>query len=126
MDHGDIDVQNVTFSVERDPRLSYFLGWRQIEPTESNLFGFGANYKATEKHTFAFREYYDIQLQKTEDLSVTYIRKLPRWYVAASFQLDNIQNDIGVSISAWPEGLPEATIGGRRFSGIPDNIGIRP
>lgn len=126
MANADVDVQNVTLSVERDPRLSYFFGWRQIEPTQSNLFGFGANYKASEKHTFAFREYYDIQRQKTEDLEVSYIRKLPRWYVAATFQLDNIQNDIGVSISAWPEGLPEATIGGRRFTGIPDNIGIRP
>lgn len=125
-DYNGINVQNLTLSVERDPRLSYFLGWRQIETTQSNLFGFGANYKATEKHTFAFREYYDIQRSKVEDLEVSYIRKLPRWYVATTFQLDNIQDDIGVSISAWPEGIPEATLGGRRFTGIPDSIGIRP
>lgn len=123
--NGDIDVQNLTFSVERDPRLSYFLGWRQIKPTDSNLFGFGANYKATAKHTFTFREYYDIERQKTETLEVSYIRKLPRWYVATTFQLDNIEDDIGVSISAWPEGLPEAAVGSRRYVGVPDDIGIR-
>ncbi len=73
--HGKIDVQNLTLSVERDPRLSYFIGWRQIKPIDSNLFAFGSNYKATEKHTFAFRMYYDLDRQRTEDMELTYIRK---------------------------------------------------
>lgn len=125
-DHGDIDIQNLTLAVERDPRLSYFLGWRQIKPTDSNLVGFGANYKATDIHSFAIREFYDLERQTTEEFTVTYIRKLPRWYVATTFQLDNVQEDVGVSLSAWPEGLPEATIGSRKYTGIPEDIGIHP
>ncbi len=124
--HEKIDIQNLTLSVQRDPRLSYFLGWREIKPTDSNLVGFGANYKATEIHSFAVREFYDVQRRNTEEFTITYIRKLPRWYVATTFQLDNVQNDFGVSLSAWPEGIPEAAIGTRRYTGIPENIGISP
>lgn len=125
-DNERLDIQNVTLGVERDPRLAYFIGWREIKPTDSNLLGFGANYKATEIHTFAIREYFDIDRRRSEEFTVTYIRKLPRWYVATTFQLDNVQDDFGVSFSAWPEGLPEAAIGNRRYTGIPEHIGIAP
>jgi hypothetical protein len=124
--HEKIDIQNLALSVERDPRLSYFLGWRQIKPTDSNLVGFGGNYKATDIHSFAIREYYDVVRNTSEEFTITYIRKLPRWYVATTFQLDNVQKDVGVSVSAWPEGLPEATIGSRKYTGIPEDIGIHP
>ena len=46
--------------------------------------------------------------------------------MATTFQLDNVQDDFGVSFSAWPEGLPEAAIGNRRYTGIPEHIGIAP
>jgi hypothetical protein len=125
-DNERLDIQNITLGIERDPRLSYFIGWREIKPTDSNLLGFGANYKATEIHTFAIRNYFDIERRTSEEVAVTYIRKLPRWYVATTIQLDDIEDDFGVSFSAWPEGLPEAAIGNRRYTGIPENIGISP
>jgi hypothetical protein len=34
--------------------------------------------------------------------------------------------DIGVAVSVWPEGIPEATLGGRKYTGIPEHIGITP
>jgi hypothetical protein len=127
VDDGEIAVQNAALAVERDPRLSYFIGWQRIKPERSsNLLGFGANYKATEVHTFAIREFFDIARDKSEDFTITYIRKLPRWYAALTFQLDNIQEEVGMSLSVWPEGIPEATLGGRKYTGIPEHIGITP
>jgi len=126
LNDGRMDVQDLSLAVQRDPRLAYFLGWRYIRRIDSNLIGFGANYKAAEVHTFALREYFDIDRGETLEFSVTYIRKLPRWYVAATFELDEAEDDIGVSLAAWPEGLPEATLGTRKYTGLVRSVGLRP
>ena len=40
--------------------------------------------------------------------------------------LNEADDDFGVSLSAWPEGLPRATLGSRRFTGLAESTGIRP
>jgi hypothetical protein len=126
MNDGELDIYNLSIAVERTPRLSYFWGYRYINETESNLLGFGANYQLTKKHSIAFREYFDLERGETEEFDIAYIRKFPRWYVAITFELDEIEDDIGVSISAWPEGIPEAAVGSRRFTGLATSTGIKP
>jgi hypothetical protein len=49
---------------------------------------------------------------------VALIRRFPRWFGAVSFALDEAEDDFGVSLSVWPEGLPEAALGSRRFTGL--------
>ena len=119
-------TQAVSFAVERSPRLSYFLGWRYIGQTDSNLIGGGFNYRINEKHTLAFREFYDLHEGRNFETSITYIRKLPRWYVAITVECDRAEDEFGLSLSAWPEGLPEAAIGSRRFTGLVQDTGLRP
>ncbi|HEY3246236.1 MAG TPA: LPS assembly protein LptD [Phycisphaerae bacterium] len=121
-----LGVFNLSYAVERTPRLSYVLGYRFINEINSNLIGGGLNYKISEKYTFGVREEFDLDRGRTGEFSVVIIRKLPRWYFALTFDLDNIENDIGVSVSAWPEGLPRATLGSRRFTGLSESTGIRP
>ena len=36
------------------------------------------------------------------------------------------EDDIGLSISAWPEGIPEAAVGSHRFTGLATSTGIKP
>jgi hypothetical protein len=126
VDEGEMDVTNISFAVERSPRLSYFFGWRYIRETESNLIGLGTNYRLSEKHTLAARGYYDIDVGRTADWAVTFVRRLPRWYVALSVGYDGVREDWSLSVSAWPEGLPEASIGTRRFTGLARTTGLRP
>jgi len=126
MNDGELDIYNLSVAVERTPRLSYFVGYRYINETESNLLGFGANYKLTKKHTIALREFFDLERGETEEFDIAYIRKFPRWYVAINFELDKIEDDVAVSISAWPEGIPEAAVGSRRFTGLATSTGIKP
>ncbi len=121
-----MDIQNISFAVERSPRLSYFVGWRMIKPTDSNLLGFGANYRINQKHTFAVREFFDIDRGRTEEFAITYLRKFPRLYVAITFELDAVEDESIISVAVWPEGLPEATIGSRRYTGLATSTGIRP
>jgi hypothetical protein len=115
---GEVDIFNVALAVERSPRFSYLFGYRFIEEIDSNLLGFGMNYKIDEKHMLAFREEFDLDRGDTLDFSIGYVRKFPRWYVAVTFDLDESKDDAGVSISAWPEGLPRAALGSRRFTGL--------
>jgi len=114
----EMDVLNVSLAVERSPRFSYLLGYRFIEESNSNLFGFDMNYRLSEKHTIAFRERFDLDEGRTLDFTVALIRKMPRWFAALAFELDEAEDDFGISLSLWPEGLPQAALGSRRFTGL--------
>ncbi|MCH7526741.1 MAG: LPS assembly protein LptD [Planctomycetes bacterium] len=118
LNDGEVDILNLSLAVDRTPRFSYMVGYRFIEENDSNLLGIGFNYRLDEKHTIAVRESFDLDRGDTLDFTVGYIRKYPRWYVAVSFELDESESDAGVSFSVWPEGLPRATIGSRRFTGV--------
>ncbi len=118
LNDGKLDILNVAVAVERTPRFSYLIGYRFIDHTDSNLLGFDMNYRMTEKHTIAFRELFDLDRGRTLDFTVGLIRKHPRWYSALSFELNESEDDFGVSLSIWPEGLPQAALGSRRFTGL--------
>ncbi len=126
LNDGELDVFNLSYVVERTPRLSYLVGHRYINETDSNLLAFGANYRISEKYTFAVREEFDLERGETEEFSLTFIRKFPRWYVGMTFDVDEVEEDVGVSMSIWPEGFPRATIGSRRFTGVATSTAIRP
>lgn len=121
LNDGEIDVLNVSLSVERTPRMSYLVGYRFIEEADSGLLGFDLNYRMTEKHTLAVRQAYDVEEGRTSDFTVALIRRFPRWFSALSFALDESEDDFGVTLSIWPEGLPRAGLGSRRFTGIADS-----
>lgn len=123
---GELDIFNISYSVERDPRFSYLFAYRFIDQIDSNLLGFGANYRISEKHSIAIREQFDLDRGRTLDFAVGYVRKFPRWFVSITLDLDEVDDDIGVSVSAWPEGLPSAAVGSRRFTGLATSVGIRP
>ena len=123
---GELDIFNLSYSVERDPRFSYLFAYRYIDQIDSNLLGFGINYRISEKHSLALREQFDLDRGRSLDFAVGYVRKFPRWFVSITLDLDEVDDDIGVSVSAWPEGLPSAAVGSRRFTGLATSVGIRP
>jgi hypothetical protein len=126
LNDGEMDVFALTYAVERTPRLSYLIGYRNIGELDSNLLGLGVNYRISEKYILAVREEFDLERGETAEFDVGIIRKFPRWYVGLTFAVDKIEDDFGVSISAWPEGLPNAALGNRRFTGLATSTGIRP
>ena len=125
LNDAQIDILNVSVAVERTPRFSYLIGYRFIDKTESNLLGFDMNYRLTEKHTLAVRELFDLDRGRTLDFTIAFIRKFPRWYGAISFQVDKAEDDFGISMSLWPEGLPQAALGSRRFTGLANTTSLR-
>ena len=123
---GNVGSSNISLAVERRPRLAYFLGWRYIHDIDSNLFGFGANYKLNEKHTIGFREFYDIGDGRNLQTEIVYVRRWPRWYTAIAFNVDRTLDDIGINVSIWPEGAPRLGLGSKRYTGLSESVGIRP
>jgi hypothetical protein len=122
---GTMDVLNVSVVMDRSPRLTYLLGYRYLGDIDSNLLGFDASYKLNEKHTLALRELFDLDRGRTHDFTIGLVRKLPRWYAAVAFQIDEAKDDIGVSFSLWPEGLPSAVLGSKRFTGLAGGARLR-
>ncbi len=125
LNDGEVDILNVSLAVERSPRLSYLFGYRLIEESDSELFGIDMNYRLTEKHTLALRELFDLAEGRALDFTVALIRKFPHWFGAISFSFDEPEDDFGISLSVWPEGLPEATLGSRRFTGLGTTTHLR-
>ncbi len=127
-DLGDrsFDRHNVSLAVERLPRLAYVFGLRHAGDIETTLMGGGFNYKLTAKHTLAYRSWLDINRGDLGQIAIGYIRRLPRWYLAISFEFDSVFDDFRVSLSLWPEGIPEWTLGSSRFTGLSRGTGIRP
>lgn len=124
LNDGDLDRFNVSYAVERTPRFSYFVGYRRIHETDSNLFGVGANYQINSKHTVAVRELFDLDRGETATFDVILIRRFPGWYAALELGLDDINNNVDLSVTVWPEGLPEAAIGTKRYTGLATSTGI--
>jgi len=118
LNDSELDVFNIAVAVDRTPRFSYLVGYRYIDEISSSLMGIGMDYKIDEKHRFAVREEFDLQRGDTLGFSIGYIRKFPRWYVSVVFEIDEAEDVTGVSFSVWPEGLPRATLGARRFTGL--------
>ncbi len=100
---------------ERSPRFNCFIGHRYLGLTRSNLLAFGSAYQLNSKYTVAFEEQFDLDAGENSDLEVTLIRKMPRWNFALSAGFDKTQDVNSVSLSLWPEGIPQWTLGSRKF-----------
>ena len=72
------------------------------------------------------RAWFDLDRGDLGEATLAYVRRLPRWYCAVAFEYDRIDDDFSISLSIWPEGIPEWTIGSRRFTGLSTGTGIRP
>ena len=121
-----LDRHNVSLAVERLPRLAYVLGYRHAGDLDLDLVGGGWNYRLNEKHITAVRVWLDVDRGDVGEIAISYIRKLPRWYFAVNFEMDEVFDDMKVTVSLWPEGIPEWTLGSRRFTGLSTTTGIKP
>lgn len=126
LDDGNVDLLGLSYAVERSPRFSYFVGYRRIHDTESDLIGAGLNYAFNPKYRLAVRTYYDIERSRTDMFDISIIRKWPRWYTALTFEVDELEDVIGIGLSVWPEGAPQIALGSRRYTSLSESTGIKP
>ncbi|MCD4825298.1 MAG: LPS-assembly protein LptD [Phycisphaerae bacterium] len=118
---GQCDLVNAGISVKRDPRLSYYAGIRYNKELDSAVGTIGAEYKISKKYTVRLFEQYDFTYRGgvNNGTRVTIIRKLPRWNVGLTVMYDRRysgDDDYGVMLTLWPEGVPEFKIDSGRMS----------
>ncbi|MDY6912995.1 MAG: LPS assembly protein LptD [Planctomycetota bacterium] len=133
---GELTRANIGLAVRRDPRLRYYLGMRYLRfgrvlvrdrfsPTgfrydkpDSLINTVGFNYKISRKYSLSVFEQYDFDYDGGRNLatSITLTRKLPRWYVAFTFEYDATDDELTMLLTFWPEGIPEVRVGGGRLS----------
>ena len=126
LNDGELDIFNASLVVDRSDRLSYLLGYRFINDSNSNLLAFGANYRVSQKYAIAWREEYDLSRGQTADFTIAILRRFPRWFAIVALNLDEGEDDIGLTLSLVPQGLTRATLGSRRFSGLAESMRIQP
>lgn len=122
----NLDRNDISLAVERTPRLSYVVGTRYAHDIDYDLFGGGFNYRISQKHIIAYRTYFDLSAGNVGEMAFTYIRKLPRWYIAFNVEYDQAFDDFSITMALWPEGAPNFALGSRRFTGLATSTGIRP
>jgi hypothetical protein len=113
LEDGDVDTANIGVSVERDPRLSYYVGLRHINDLNSTVGTFGLDYKINKKYSVSLFEQYEFDYRGGVNLgsSIWIVRKLPRWYIGLSLTYDeryDSDDEFGILLVLWPEGIPES------------------
>ncbi len=125
-DNSRLDIANIGLSVKHDPRLSYYMGLRYIDELNSTVGTFGLDYRINKKYTLSFFEQYDFDYRGGVNLGTRLwiVRKFPRWYAGLSFSYDaryESEDEIGVMLVLWPEGVPEARPGMGRLGNLLSN-----
>ena len=107
-------------SVQRDPRLVYYIGQRFIDALNSNITTGGFTYQIDRKYSLSVFEQYDWDFSGGINLasSASIIRKFPRFYMAFTFTYDGNTGDVSMMVTVWPEGAPEIRLGGQRMSAL--------
>ncbi|MFB3893655.1 MAG: hypothetical protein ACE15C_16705 [Phycisphaerae bacterium] len=115
---NEIGLADAGFSLSRDPRLRYYIGYRYIRDLAAEVGTFGINYKINRKYSISLFEQYDFKFNNGENLasSLSVIRKFERWYAAITLSFDQRNNQAFLYVTIWPEGIPEIKIGGERLS----------
>lgn len=109
LNSGELGRAAVGLTVRRTPRFKYYVGLRTIDALDTRVFAGGVTYKISDKYTLSFFEQYDFDFNGGTNVStsISLVRKLPRWYAGFSIIWDQTDDDIGVFVTFWPEGIPE-------------------
>ena len=109
---------NGAIAVHRDPRVRYFLGGRWLRDQNSGVGTAGINYKINRKYSVSAFQQYDFEYRDGRNLAtnISIIRKLPRWFAAVTFSFNEATDDVALTVTLWPEGIPETRLGVRTSS----------
>jgi len=124
MQEGTFEQVDVGFSRTRWPDLTYYFGSRYLRNVQvldehgSNAFVFAASYILDPRYTLVFAQQYDFDYGANVESDITLIRHYHRVFWALTFSSDASLDSQSVMFSIWPEGVPELTVGNRRYTGL--------
>lgn len=102
---SDIEQWNLGTTLEHNPRFSSFVQIRTIENLNAKILKYGFDYLITPKYHFAFAQSHDLEDHKSRDLTFTVTRRMPRWLLIISADIDEVGDDHSIGIAVVPEGI---------------------
>jgi len=130
LESGVMQQYNVGITRLVWPDLSYYVGNRYLRRTNvlgeqgSNAVLLAVTYVLDPRYTAVFSQQYDFDYGKSVRNDVTLIRKYHRMYMGLSFGVDSSMDSTSIMFSMWPEGVPEMSLGERRYTGISSPGGL--
>jgi hypothetical protein len=125
MQNGEVEQFDIGFSRLCWPNLSYYLGTRYLRNVEnglgekgSNALTFAMTYVIDPRYTVVFSQQYDFDYGANIRADLSLIRKYHRMNLGLTFSVDESLDEQRVVLSLWPEGIPELTLGLRRYMGL--------
>jgi hypothetical protein len=109
VDHDDLSTASIGIAAKRGDRLGYYFGLRYIEPLNSNIATFSANYQLTAKYSLQFTQSYDFRQNQNTNSSFTIFRQFDMLTASLGIFHDSTSGDSGVqfNISASPPAAQE-------------------
>jgi len=116
--------------------LSYYLGSRYLrritvlDPVTrrvlqrgSNAFVFAITYVLDPRYTVVFSQQIDFDYGATVRSEIALIRRYHRMYWGLTFRTDESLDEKGIVFSIWPQGVPDLSVGPRRYMGLGGSTG---
>ena len=103
------------------PSLQLYLGTRYLRRIQildekgSNVLTFAATYKLDPRYTLVFAQQYDFDYGASIRSQITLIRRYHRLMYGFTYSADESLDQQAIVFSIWPQGVPEAAIGSRRY-----------
>jgi hypothetical protein len=108
LDKVRLATASIGVAIQRDQRLSYFIGTRYIADLDSNIITLDATYKLDNKYSLSASQSFDLAQNKDVSYSFSLVRNFDTLQMSVSFYYDQATSNEGFSFSLAPFGLARA------------------
>jgi len=104
---GQLATTSIGLNVQRNERLRYYLGYRFIQPFDSQIATIAADYQLTPKYRLSVNQSYDFgQDSGNVNTAITLTRKFDKFYLQLSTNYNSREDENSFSFNFVPEGVP--------------------
>jgi hypothetical protein len=91
--------------MQHDASLSTFIDYNKVDRINSDLMGFGFNYRLTPKYHLTYRQTYDFDYGQMRGIELSIVRKLQQFRIVVITRYDTINDELVFGFSFIPEGM---------------------
>jgi hypothetical protein len=117
LDKVRLATASIGVAIQRDQRLSYFVGTRYIADLDSNIITLDATYKLDNKYSVVASQSFDLAQNKDVFYSFSLVRSFDTLSMSVNFYFDQATSNEGFSFSINPFGL-NRSVGANNTTGV--------
>jgi len=92
-------------TLQHNPRFSSFVRYDEIDILDSRLLSYGFTYILTVKYEMGFRQRIDFARDESRSVDVWLERRVPKWRIRLTANVDEIEDNQTIGIVLIPEGF---------------------